>query len=226
LKYDFILQPGASPHLIQIEYAGVKPKINAEGQIAISTSVGDVLESKPFAYQIIDGAISKVECRYVLSRNTLGFELGEYDTTRDLVIDPELIFSTFSGSLADNFGYSATYDSQGYLYSGSSVFGTGYPVTTGAYQAAWAGGQGQGTNGGTDIAITKFSLDGTSLVYSTYLGGAKDELPHSLIVNENDELYMYGTSGSSNFPTTATAFQSTFAGGTPFVPGGIGVAYV
>lgn len=226
LKYDFILKPGASPQLIQVEYAGVKPKINASGQLAISTSVGDVLESKPFAYQLVEGKITPIECRYVLNRNILGFELGEYDPNLELVIDPELIFSTFSGSMADNFGYSATYDSEGYLYSGSSVFGTGYPVTVGAYQAFWAGGQGQGNNGGTDIAITKFSLDGTSLVYSTYLGGFRDELPHSLIVNDNDELYMYGTTGSSNFPTTATAFQTTFAGGTLFTPAGIGVAYL
>ncbi|NEN23666.1 T9SS type B sorting domain-containing protein [Cryomorpha ignava] len=225
LKYDFILKPGASPGLIQIEYAGVKPKINSAGQLEISTSVGDVLESKPFAYQIINGNITKVECKYVLSRNILGFELGDYDPSRELIIDPELIFSTFSGSFADNFGYSATYDSQGFLYSGSSAFGTGYPVTIGAYQATWAGGEGQGSLTGTDIAITKYSLDGTSLIYSTYLGGAKDDLPHSLIVNDNNELYVYGTSGSANFPTTTNAFQTTFAGGTLFVPGGIGVSY-
>ena len=226
LKYDFIVKPGATPSQIQVEYEGVNPKVNAEGQLEIVTSVGDVLESKPFAYQIVDGLITKVQCGYVISDNILSFALGEYNEELELIIDPELIFSTFSGSVADNFGYSATYDPEGYLYGGSSAFGTGYPVTTGAYQAAWAGGEGQENLVGTDIVITKFSLDGTALVYSTYLGGAKDELPHSLIVNENNELYVYGTTGSANFPTTANAFQTTFSGGTQFVPGGIGIAYM
>lgn len=225
LKYDFIVRPGAQPQIIQIEYAGVKPKINAKGQIEIKTSVGQVLESKPFAYQVIDGEIRVVQCRYILNKNILSFEIGEYNFREDLIIDPEMIFSTFSGSYADNFGYSATYDNEGHLYSGSSSFGSGYPFSIGAYQTAWAGGQGNG-NVGTDVAVSKFSLDGTALVYSTYLGGSKDELPHSLIVNDNNELYLFGTTSSSNFPTTANAVQSVFAGGESFIPNGIGVAYI
>ncbi len=225
LKYDFIVKSGASPDTIQIEYAGVTPQVNSKGELEIKTSVGDVLESKPFAYQIIDGLITKVDCQYVIKDNILSFELGNYDKELDLIIDPELIFSTFSGSLADNFGYSATYDSEGHLYAGSSAFGTGYPVTTGAYQTAWAGGDPLGDLAGTDIALTKFSLDGSSLIYSTYLGGAKDELPHSLIVNENNELCVYGTTGSANFPTSTNAFQTVFAGGISFTPSGIGIVY-
>ena len=225
LKYDFIIKPGAQPQTIQIEYVGVKPKINPKGQIEINTSVGEVLESKPFAYQVIEGELKVVESKYILNKNILSFEVGAYDLDHELIIDPEMIFSTFSGSYADNFGYSATYDNEGHLYSGSSSFGTGYPITIGAYQAAWAGGQGSG-NVGTDVAITKFSLDGTALVYSTYLGGNKDELPHSLVVDTNNELYLYGTTSSSNFPTTANAVQSVFAGGDLFVPSGIGVAYI
>ena len=225
LKYDFIVKSGASPDAIQIEYSGVRPQVNTKGELEISTSVGDVLESKPFAYQIIDGLITKVECRYIITDNVLSFELGNYNEELELIIDPELIFSTFSGSLADNFGYSATYDSEGFLYSGSSAFGTGYPISMGAYQAFWAGGEGQGSLAGTDISISKFSLDGTSLVYSTYLGGAKDELPHSLITNEDNELYIFGTTGSENFPSTGNAFQTEFAGGAPFTPSGIGISY-
>lgn len=226
LKYDFVVKPGALAKDIQIKYEGVKPKINNKGELEIKTSVGKITETKPFAYQLINGEMKVVECEFVMAKNILSFKTGDYNLEHDLIIDPEMVFSTFSGSLADNFGYSATYDEEGHLYSGSSVFGTGYPVTTGAYQAAWAGGQGQGSNAGTDVAISKFSPDGTSLIYSTYLGGAKDELPHSLIVDENNELYLFGTTASSNFPTTPNAIQSTFAGGESFVPWGIGVAYL
>src|SRR5690554_918663 len=87
LKYDFIVSPGARPQNIQVEYAGVKPKVNSKGQIEIKTSVGEVLESKPFAYQVVNGEISVVDCRYILNKNILSFELGEYDLSQDLIID-------------------------------------------------------------------------------------------------------------------------------------------
>lgn len=225
LKYDFIIAPGADPRSIAIEYRGVKPKVNRHGQLEIQTSVDDILESRPFAYQWVDGLKQRIDCEYVIRNNVLRFKVGSYDTGKELIIDPELIFSTFSGSLADNFGYSATYDQQGHLYSGSSAFGAGYPVTTGAYQTSWAGGNGNG-NAGTDIAITKFSLDGTALIYSTYLGGSQDELPHSLVTNADDELFVFGTTGSANFPVTPGAIQPVFAGGTTMIPSGIGIAYV
>ena len=224
-KYDFIVAPGADPAQIALEYEGVKPKKDGDGNLVLKTAAGEVKESRPFAYQITDGSVVTVSCEYDVRRNTVRFALGDYDTSRELIIDPELIFSTYSGSTADNFGYTATYDAQGHLYAGSSVFGTGYPVTSGAYQAAWAGGTGAGALAGTDIALTKFSLDGTSLIYSTYLGGSGDELPHSLITDDQNNLYMLGTSGSDNYPVLPGAYQPGFAGGQSTTLGGVGVAY-
>ena len=81
------------------------------------------------------------------------------------------------------------YDKQGNLYSGSISFGPGYPTTLGAYQLNFNGGVG---NGGTDIAITKYNKTGTQRIYSTYLGGSFDELPHSMIVSDLGELYIFG----------------------------------
>lgn len=224
LKYDFILKPFADADEIQLKYDGVKAKLNEKGQIELHTSVGTIIESKPFAYQYINGKIKKVECSYSLKGNTLRFNLGQYDRSKELIIDPELIFSTYSGSTADNFGYTATYDEAGHLYSGSTVFGTGYPTTTGAYQVTWAGGSGAGT-AGTDIAITKFNLDGSDLIYSTYLGGSQDELPHSLITDDDGNLYVFGTTGSDDFPIGSDAFQDEFLGGASTTLGGIGVSY-
>jgi gliding motility-associated-like protein len=225
LKYDFIVQPGADPTLIKLSYEGVTPKINKEGQLVLKTSVREVLESQPFAYQIIEGHITPVACAYSLSANVVSFALGAYDRSLSLVIDPELIFSTYSGSTADNFGYTAAYDAEGHLYAGSTVFGTGYPTSSGAYQASWAGGIGAGALAGTDIALSKFNLNGTAMLYSTYLGGSGDELPHSLVCDADGELYMLGTSGSANYPVLSTAFQTSFAGGSPTVLGGVGINY-
>ena len=100
-----------------------------------------------------------------------------------MVIDPVLEFSTYSGSTADNFGYTATYDNFGFLYAGSTSFGVGYPTTIGAYQINYAN-----SLGGTDIAITKYDTSGTFPIYSTYLGGTLDEIPHSMIVNSSKSI--------------------------------------
>ena len=210
LKYDFIVRPGSSVNNIALEYSGVKAKLTGKGELKLKTSVGTITEKPPFAYQYIDGKMKTVECFYSLQKNILSFKVGEYDKTQTLIIDPELIFSTYSGSTSDNFGYTATYDSEGHLYSGSTAFGTGYPVTLGAFQTTWAGGSGVGLPG-TDIALTKFALDGTSLIYSTFLGGDQDELPHSLITDENGDLYVFGTTGSDDFPTSENAYQNSDA---------------
>ena len=86
----------------------------------------------------------------------LSFNFPEgYDENYELIIDPILEFSTYSGSTIDNFGYTATYDNFGFLYSGSTTFGVGYPTTIGAYQINYAN-----TSGGTDIAITKYDTTG------------------------------------------------------------------
>ena len=143
-----------------------------------------------------------------------------------MVIDPELIFSSYSGSFDDNFGYTATYDSQGNLISGSSAFGQGYPTTLGAYQTTWGGGDGQGNLAGTDMALSKYDASGTFMQWSTFLGGINDDLPHSIICNSNDELYVLGTTSSTNFAVTANAFDNTFNGGTAFAPFGVGTYYV
>ena len=159
--------------------------------------------------------------------NILSFYFpNSYDNTKDLIIDPTLIFSTYSGSSSDNFGYTATYDRSGFLYSAGTVFdfpsGSTYP-TLGAFQINHAGGT--GFNGGTDIAITKYDTTGTFRIYSTYLGGSKSELPHSLVVNNLDELFVFGTTGSDDYPTTNGAYDTTFNGGPPFSPSGLGVTF-
>jgi len=224
LKYDFIVKPGGQVNDIQLAYEGIKPKINSNGELVLKTSVGSITEKKPFAYQYIDGEMQKVVCSYSLKNGILQYKVGAYNKNEPLIIDPELIFSTYSGSTSDNFGYTATYDDEGHLYSGSTAFGTGYPVTLGAFQTTWAGGSGAGLPG-TDIALTKFNLDGTGLIYSTYLGGSEDELPHSLITDDEGNLYVFGTTGSDDFPITEDAFQQGFLGGTSLPLTGIGVTF-
>lgn len=227
LKYDFIVAPGASPSDIHWTYEGNTSVELTNGRIIVDNSITPLLEQAPLAWQIINGQKQLVKCDFTLKKGQLGFDFPEgYDKSLELIIDPELVFSTYSGSTADNFGYTATYDSQGYLYSGSSAFGNGYPYVLGSYENTWAGGDGQGTLVGTDIVISKYDTSGTFMVWSTYLGGSSDELPHSLIVDEDDQLIVFGTTSSSNFPTTDNAYDTSFGGGSAFAPQGVGVDYV
>jgi len=221
LKYDIIIGPNSAPKQIKIKYSGLDKIRLDEGNLYGTTTVNTIKESRPFAYQKINGEKVEVPCVYVLKKDILSFGFPEgYNESYELIVDPILEFSTYSGSTTDNFGYTATFDDFGFLYSGSTSFGTGYPTTMGAYQINYANNL-----GGTDIAITKYDTTGTQRIYSTYLGGSLDELPHSMIVNSANELFIYGTTASADFPTTSSVFQPNFNGGTSFSPSGIGVAF-
>lgn len=224
-KYEFRLKPNANPSDIQFEISGADDLYLADNRLHIDNSCDMLIDEQPVAWQVIDGVQRFVRCSYSLSGDTLGFQLGEYDPAHGLIIDPTLIFSTFTGSNpTDNWGSTATYDSLGNLYAGGIVISSlgggsamnGYPTTTGAYQTTYAGGaNGTGTQPfGTDIVISKFNDAGSTMIYSTYLGGNNNEIPHSLVVNSNNELYVLGTTSSDNFPTSSSCFDNQFSGGS------------
>src|SRR3990172_1853751 len=120
---------------------------------------------------MVKGKQREVKCNFKLENKVVSFEFPRgYDKTKELVIDPTLIFASYSGSTADNWGYTSTFDNAGNLYGGGVTFGVGYPTTVGAYQVSFNGGNGN-YSFGTDISLTKFSSNGTALLYSTYLGG-------------------------------------------------------
>lgn len=209
LKYTFIVQSGADVNDIKAEYQATEHLKLQDGQLVIETSVQDVMEIKPYAFQIINGDTVDIECNYKITNDVVSYQFPKgYNHDQKLYIDPTLVFSTFTGSTSDNWGYTATYDSEGYAYGGGIVFGSGYPTTLGAYDVNYSGGT-------IDIVITKFDTTGTKLIYSTYLGGSSVELPHSLICNSYDDLLLYGTTSSTDFPTTSGVIDPTFSGGTP-----------
>lgn len=221
LKYDFIVKPESYASQIKMVYEGADKIFIRNNRLVVATSVNEVVEEKPYAYQIINGVEKEVKCKYVIKENTVSFEFPNgYDKTKELIIDPTLMFSTYSGSFSNNFGYTATFDRDGFLYSGSTAFGTQYPTTVGAYDISFNGGI-------VDVAISKYDTTGTFMVYSTYVGGNSDELPHSMITNSNDELFVYGTTSSTNWPYTTGCYDSTFAGGIPTdLRNGLGVNFI
>ena len=225
LKYDFIVEPGADPSKIQIEFEGLDNLYLEHGNLKLFTSVNTITEIKPYAYQIIKGTKKEVKCNYVLRRNRLSFEFPDsWDKTKELIIDPSLVFSTYTGSTGDNWGFTATWDYNDNVYSGGIVFAVGYPTSTGAYQINFAGGtypNPQNPNwypNGCDIGIIKYNETGTQRLFATYLGGTTgQEMPHSLVVTEDNDLIIMGTTGSSDFPVSSNAFRTYFLGGDSLV---------
>ena len=209
IKHDFIVAPGANPLLIRMVFEGHDKLEIRQEQLIIKTSLGEWKEDAPIAWQIIDGETIPVKCTFELSQNEVSFKLGKYDSRYELIIDPQLDFGTYSGSTSDNWGFTATYDNEGNTYSGGVVYGTGYPVSVGAYQITFAGGSGSRAS---DIAIMKYDRNGQRL-YSSYLGGASNEVPQSMIVSNANELFIFGTTGSADFPTTYNAYNKVFSGG-------------
>ena len=212
LKYDLIVEPNANPKQIQIQYEGLKDSIELtkDGNLIIRTTVGYTIEKAPYTYQIINGQKTEVKCHYKLKNNLLTYVFPNgYNKNYALVIDPTLIFSSYTGSFADNWGFTATYDKDGNLYAGgihvlSSTPGS-YPTTIGAYSRNFSGGE-------TDMVISKFNANGNALLYSTYLGGTDNDLPMSLVTNQNDELFVLGKTESNDFPTTLNTFDNTHNG--------------
>lgn len=221
MKYVYEVKPNSDASQIKTKIIGAdKLSINERGDLMIRTSVGDLTDTKPFSYQVVNGKQEEVLCKFVLNGDVLSYEFPKgYKKDKPLFIDPTLVFSTYSGSTADNFGYSATYDSKGNAFAAGSSFGTGYPLTVGAYQMTYVGGttitfSNGGTYPGADIGITKYNATGTQRIFSTYLGGFGQDLPHSLVANAADELYILGTTSSATYPTTTNAYDKTYNGGT------------
>lgn len=210
LKYDLIVSPYVDPAVIRMSFDGVNSLSLVSGSLVIDNFYSRIVELAPYAYQIVNGDTVTVNCSFNLKKNVVSFDVGSYRSDLPLIIDPVVVFSSFSGSTSDNWGYTATYDSHGNLYGGGISFGVGYPTTLGAYQVDFCSGEGGVL---TDVSISKFDSTGSFLHYSTYLGGSFVDIPHSLFVNNNDELYVFGTTGSSDFPVTPSAFDTSFNGG-------------
>ncbi len=130
----------------------------------------------------------------------MGFKVGYYAQGKTLVIDPTLVFSSFSGSLADNWGYTATYDAQGNLYGGGIVFDAGYPTTAGAIDPTYndVTSAGLRSNG---CRLTKFSANGFGpLVLHLHRWRLPRPTPFHDGEQRRRELVMLGTTGSDDFP--------------------------
>ena len=170
IKYDFELNAYADPRLIKLDYQFTEGLDIRDGALHIATSVNHYIEQKPVAFQQIEGQRKPVACQYVLEGNRVGFKFPEgYNPVYPLIIDPALIFSTYSGSTDDNFGNTAAFDDEGNLYAGGIVMGQGFPDAVGGFPTEFSDFW--------DVGLLKFDSSGSQLLYRTYFGGGTNGNP-------------------------------------------------
>ena len=203
MKYDFIVRAGGNAEEIVLEIEGADDVKIKDKNLIIETSVGEVKEMAPYAYQYINGVRTDVPCKYKLKDNQIAYVFPKgYDKSQTLIIDPNVVFSTFVGSGSDSWGFTATYDNAGNFYAGGAVGGGSYPTTVGP---SYAGGDAADGNPGTfpcDVVVTKFNSAGTAIVYSTFIGGSSQDQPHSMVVDGSGNLFIAGRTYSSTYPNT------------------------
>ena len=214
LEYDFIVSPGASPQSITLDFDGAdRLEVDAQGDLVIQMVGEAIHQRRPSIYQELNGARHEISGGYVLKdKYQVGFQVGNYDTTQPLVIDPVLLYSTYFGALTE--GRAIAVDANGNAY----VTGTaGVIPTVNPFQPTYSGGN-------SDIFVAKLSPAGNGLVYSTYLGGENNDTGFSLALHTDTAgltyAYVTGVTKSSYFPIKAGAFQSAFMGGTSDYYGG------
>lgn len=207
LEYDFVVAPGSNPAVIQMSFAGIADfEISRMGDLLLHTAQGDLRQSKPVAYQEANGVKEEVFVSYVANGvGRVGFQLGAYDPTRPLIIDPVLIYSTYLGGSGFDQGYAIAVDPPGSAYVTGKTAAIDFPTTAGAFQTNYGGG---------DAFIAKLNPEGTALIYSTYLNGAGG---NGIAVDSAGNAYVTGEAGTLNFPTTPGAFQTPPMGYDAFV---------
>ena len=231
MEFDFIVAPGANPRPIDLQFNGAKSiQTDDSGNLVVSSAGNDVVLHKPIAYQEQGGSAQPVSARFMLeANNRVSFELGAYDHTRELVIDPSVsyAYSTYLGGSLEDDGYGIAVDSSGNAYVTGQTASANFPTIPGGYQTTNKGG------GGTfDVFVSKIAADGSSLIYSTYVGGTGDDSGNAIAVDASGDAFVTGGTASADFPVTAGVVQPTLgtsATDNAFIfelnPGGTSLAY-
>jgi hypothetical protein len=202
LEFDFVLAPGANPAPIGFQFSGNRGmKTDDSGDLIISSAAGNVLLRKPVAYQEQNGARQLVHARFVLkAANQISFELGTYDRSRELVIDPSVSYATYLGGVGSDEGLGIAFDNSGNAFVTGETASTNFPIT------------GSTVLRGVDAFVTKISADGKNLIYSTYVGGSGTDSGNGVAVDASGDAFVAGGTTSSDFPTSLGAVQTNFKG--------------
>lgn len=206
LEYDFVIAPGANPDAIRLDFSGTKDvRLDSNGNLVLTTGAGELRQKRPLIYQQSEAERKEVPGHFVISdHKEVSFKIDNYDSTKPLVIDPVLVYSTYLGGNSDEASLSVAIDGQGNTYVTGWTQSTDFPTSSPVSPT---------NSGASDIVITKLNPAGTGIVYSTYIGGAANDVGEAIAVNSAGEAFVSGYTRSTNLPVVA-AVQPTYGGGT------------
>ena len=197
LKHEFIVRPGADPSAIRLVYRGATSvTLNGSGELEVETPLGGFRDEKPVAYQERGGERTPVPMAFRLDEGrAYGFEVGAYDKSLPLVLDPAtIIYCGFIGGAADDRGNAIAIDASGNAYVTGSAGSYDFPVAVGPDLSF------NNQSGGTDAFVAKINAAGTGLVYCGFIGGAGNDVGSGIAVDSSGNAYVTGWTFSQDFP--------------------------
>jgi uncharacterized protein DUF11/beta-propeller repeat-containing protein len=206
MEYDFQVAPGSDPAQAELQFEGSRRIELKDGNLILHAENGSVRLLAPRIYQRMGDRQQPVEGRFQMrAANRVGFAIGSYDHSRELVIDPVLDYSTYFGGSGDEQSTSVAVDGSGNIYLAGSTTSTdlitSHTVGSTPFQAT--------LNGTQNVYVLKINSPGTAIGFLTYLGGSGTDSPAGIAVDASGNPYLAGTTSSANFPTTPTnAYQA------------------
>ncbi len=211
IEHDIIVHPGGDYREVKFAYDGAQElKLNKRGDLEVSLSSGKITEKRPIVYQVVNGKKLFIDGSYmILSNNSYSYKVASFDGTRDLVIDPVIVYSTYLGGNKDDSGGDITVDATGNIYIVGNTSSIDFPKKTPI--------QGTIRSSTSDVFITKLNASGTALVYSTYLGGTLGDYGNAIAVDASENVYITGETSSSNFPLVSPIQPTKGIGADVFI---------
>jgi len=202
LEYDFVLAPGADAARLRFRVTGAdKVALNKEGDLCLRLRDNTISLRQPNIYQETNGSRSKVPGAFsLLGKDEIGFNVGSYDHSKTLIVDPVLVYSTLIGSNNNTQVQAIAVGPKGDVFIAGTTFATNYP-TVNAFQST--------NRGYTDVFVTKLNANGNTILYSTYIGSGSFDDGNAIAVDGNGSAYVTGGAGGPDFPTTPGAFMTT-----------------
>jgi hypothetical protein len=202
LEYDFSVSPGSDPRMIQFEIQGAaEVRLDPDGNLVLTTTAGDLHFQSPIVYQESNGQRIPVDGGYAMKDAThIGFEVTHYDSSKPLVIDPVLLYSTYLGGSGTNQPTGIAVDNSGNVYVTGFTDSADFPLAN----------LGTLPPGIDHVFVAKLDASGSNLIYADYIGGNSQDYGYALGLDSANEVYVTGSTQSSNFPTV-----QAYQGGQP-----------